>query len=172
MSGLPGLYIRKSKLKRAEEEAADVQQITADGIKYLSTYFAQPFPFPKYDVVLIPELAYGGMEHAGATFLREDSVLFPFQPSSADRLRRAQLIFHETAHQWFGDLVTMRWFDDLWLKEGFANFMAAKATAELLPEFDAWNAFRALKTSAYRTDVTRGTTAIWQPLTMAEAQRA
>ncbi len=114
--------------------------------------------------MLVPEFAYGGMEHAGAIFLREDSVLFPFAPSDADRLRRAQLIFHEAAHQWFGDLVTMRWFDDLWLKEGFANLMAAKAAADLLPEHDAWNAFRALKTAAYRTDETRGTTPIWQAL--------
>ena len=158
------LFVRRSRLDKARQEADEVLRLTHLGKEYFADYFAQPFPFPKYDLVLIPELAYGGMEHAGATVLREDSVLFPFQPSSADRLRRAQLIFHETAHQWFGDLVTMRWFDDLWLKEGFANFMAAKATATLLPEFDAWNAFRALKTSAYRTDVTRGTTAIWQPL--------
>jgi aminopeptidase N len=158
------LLVRRSRLEKAQQEADEVLRLTRLGKDYFADYFAQPFPFPKYDLVLIPELAYGGMEHAGATFLREDSVLFPFQPSSADRLRRAQLIFHETVHQWFGDLVTMRWFDDLWLKEGFANFMAAKATAALLPEFDAWNAFRALKTSAYRTDLTRGTTAIWQPL--------
>src|SRR5207237_4521685 len=62
------------------------------------------------------------------------------------------------------DLVTMRWFDDLWLKEGFANFMAAKATEALLPEFPAWSAFHALKVTAYRTDVTRGTTPIFQAL--------
>ena len=96
-------------------------------------YFGFPFPFPKHDLVLVPEFPYGGMEHAGATFLREESVLFPFEPAAADRLRRAQLLLHETSHQWFGDLVTMRWFDDLWLKEGFANFMAAKATAALAP---------------------------------------
>jgi aminopeptidase N len=104
------------------------------------------------------------MEHAGASFLREDSVLFPSDPSDYDHMRRANLIFHETSHQWFGDLVTMRWFDDLWLKEGFANYMAAKASAALLPQYPAWNAFHALKTSAYRTDVTRGTTAIYQPI--------
>ena len=158
------LFVRRSRLERARQEADEVFRLTRQSEAYFADYFAQPFPFAKYDLVLIPELAYGGMEHAGATFLREDSVLFPFQPAAADRLRRAQLIFHETAHQWFGDLVTMRWFDDLWLKEGFANFMAAKATAALLPEFDAWNAFRALKTAAYRTDATRGTTPIWQSL--------
>lgn len=79
--GLPGLYVRKSKLEKAEAEAAAVQQITADGIKYLSDYFAQPFPFPKYDMVMLPGFAYGGMEHAGATFLREESILFRTAPT-------------------------------------------------------------------------------------------
>jgi aminopeptidase N len=172
-AGPTRLFVRRSRTEQAQQEADEVLRLARLAATYFADYFAQPFSFAKYDMVLIPELPYGGMEHAGATFLREDSVLFPFQPSSADRLRRAQLIFHETAHQWFGDLVTMRWFDDLWLKEGFANFMAAKATAELLPQFDAWNAFRALKTSAYRTDVTRGTTAIWQPLAnLADAKSA
>jgi aminopeptidase N len=158
------MFVRRSRAERARQEAVEVFRLTREGTAWLADYFARAFPFAKYDLVLIPELAYGGMEHAGATFLREDSVLFPFQPSQLDRLRRAQLIFHETAHQWFGDLVTMRWFDDLWLKEGFANFMAAKVAAALLPELDAWNAFRATKLAAYRTDVTLGTTPIWQPL--------
>lgn len=74
--GLPGLYVRKSQFQRARNEAPEVQEIAAQGIKYLSSYFAQPFPFPKYDMVLIPGFAYGGMEHAGSTFLREESVLF------------------------------------------------------------------------------------------------
>jgi aminopeptidase N len=158
------LLVRRSQLERARGEAEEVLRLHRLGRGGLETYFAQPYPYGKLDIVLIPELAYGGMEHAGAIFLREDGVLFPFEPSAADRLRRAQLIFHELAHQWFGDLVTMRWFDDLWLKEGFANLMAAKAAAALLPEHDAWNAFRALKAAAYRTDETRGTTPIWQAL--------
>jgi aminopeptidase N len=113
------------------------------------------------------------MEHAGATFLNEERVLFPAPPSAQDLLRRAQLVFHETSHQWFGDLVTMRWFDDLWLKEGFANFMAAKATEALMPGYDAWIAFHALKTGAVRTDATQGTTAIRYPLkNLADAKSA
>jgi aminopeptidase N len=133
-------------------------------VDWFAGYFGFPFPFPKHDLVLVPEFPYGGMEHAGATFLREDSVLFPSEPTAADRLRRTQLLFHETSHQWFGDLVTMRWFDDLWLKEGFANLMAAKATAAIAPEYGVWNAFHQLKVSAYRTDATEGTTPIWQRL--------
>jgi aminopeptidase N len=158
------LLVRRSQRSRAIEHAGEVLRLNRESMAFFTREFDHPFPFAKYDLVLIPELAYGGMEHAGATFLSEQAVLFPSAPSRADLLRRASLVFHETSHQWFGDLVTMRWFDDLWLKEGFANFMAAKAAAAIVPELEPWSAFHALKTSAYRTDVTRGTTAIWQPL--------
>jgi aminopeptidase N len=165
VAGLPGLYVRQSKLKRAEEEAAAVQQITADGRKYLSDYFAQPFPFPKYDLVMIPGFAYGGMEHAGATFLREDSILFRIAPTHSDRLNRDILLLHELTHQWFGDLVTMRWFDDLWLKEGFANYMAYHALADLKPNDNVWKRFyQAMKPAAYAIDSTQGTTPIYQDI--------
>ncbi|HEY6863455.1 MAG TPA: M1 family aminopeptidase [Burkholderiales bacterium] len=158
------LFVRRSRAERASREAGDVLEQNARALDWLAEYFDRPFPFAKYDLVLVPEFAYGGMEHAGAGFLREESVLFPSEPNENDRLRRAQLLFHEATHQWFGDLVTMKWFDDLWLKEGFANFMAAKATEALLPKDPAWTAFHALKVTAYRTDVTRGTTPIFQPL--------
>jgi aminopeptidase N len=163
--GLPGLYVRKSKLQKAEAEAEAVQQITADGIKYLSDYFAQPFPFPKYDMVLIPGFAYGGMEHAGATFLREESILFRTAPTHSDRLNRDILLLHELTHQWFGDLVTMRWFDDLWLKEGFAQFMAYHALNSLKPNENVWKRFyQAIKPAAYAIDSTQGTTPIYQDI--------
>lgn len=163
--GLPGLYVRKSQFSRAQPEAADVQQIAAEGIKYLSSYFAQPFPFPKYDMVLIPGFAYGGMEHAGATFLREESVLFRTAPTHIDRLGRDILVLHELTHQWFGDLVTMRWFDDLWLKEGFAQYMAYQALASLKPNDAIWKRFyESIKPGAYEIDSTQGTTPIYQDI--------
>src|SRR6266853_732418 len=163
-AGPTRLWVRRSRLARAREEAPEVLRLNREAMQWFARYFGFRFPFPKYDLVLVPELAYGGMEHAGATFLREEAVLFPSAPNETDILARAQLIFHETSHQWFGDLVTMRWFDDLWLKEGFANFMAAKAAEVLLPGQAVWNAFHALKTAAYRTDVTEGTTPIYRPL--------
>lgn len=167
------LFVRRSRAAKAQEHAPEVLRLNRASMTFFASYFGHRFPFAKYDLVLVPEFPYGGMEHAGATFLNEERVLFPAPPSAADLLRRAQLIFHETSHQWFGDLVTMRWFDDLWLKEGFANFMAAKATEALAPEFDAWSAFHALKTSAVRTDATRGTTAIRYPLSnLADAKSA
>jgi len=158
------LFVRRSRLERAKAHAGEVLRLNRESTAYFAKYFARKFPFAKYDLVLVPEFPYGGMEHAGATFLNEERVVFPAPPSATDLLRRAQLIFHETSHQWFGDFVTMRWFDDLWLKEGFANFMAAKATEAVAPEFDAWTAFHMLKLSAVRTDATRGTTAIRYPL--------
>jgi len=167
------LFVRRSRLEAAKAHVGEVLRLNREATAYFERYFAHKFPFAKYDLVLLPEFPYGGMEHAGATFLNEERVLFPALPSATDLLRRAQLIFHETSHQWFGDLVTMRWFDDLWLKEGFANFMAAKATEALLPEFDAWTAFHALKLSAVRTDTTRGTSAIRYPLqNLADAKSA
>lgn len=163
--GMPGLYVRQSKLNKAEEEAPEVQQIAAQGIQYLAGYFAQPFPFPKYDMVMIPGFAYEGMEHAGATFLREESVLFRTAPTHSDLLNRDILLLHELTHQWFGDLTTMRWFDDLWLKEGFAQYMAYHALAYLKPTENIWKRFyQAIKPAAYAIDSTKGTTPIYQDI--------
>ena len=159
----PTIYVRKSQLARAQQEAPQVQQMAARGIAYLSDYFAQPFPFPKYDLVLIPGFPFGGMEHAGATFLNEDGVLFRSTPTASDYFRRNILVLHETCHQWFGDLVTMRWFDDLWLKEGFAQYMAYKALAHLEPGSNPWKHFyEDIKPLAYGIDETQGTTPIFQ----------
>jgi aminopeptidase N len=159
----PTLYVRKSQFTRAQEEAPQVQQITARGIAYLSDYFAQPFPFPKYDLVLIPGFPFGGMEHAGETFLNEDGVLFRSTPTQSDYFRRNILVLHETCHQWFGDMVTMRWFDDLWLKEGFAQYMAYKALEQLGPASNPWKHFyEDIKPLAYGIDETQGTTPIFQ----------
>src|SRR4029077_2414636 len=121
--------------------------------------------FPKYDMVMIPGFAYGGMEHAGATFLREESILLRTAPTHSDRLNRDILLLHELTHQWFGDLVTMRWFDDLWLKEGFAQYMAYHALNALKPNENVWKRFyQAIKPAAYAIDSTKGTTPIYQEI--------
>ncbi len=159
------LFVRQSQVERARKELGEVFLLNRNGLDFFARYFDYKFPFPKYDLVLIPEFAYGGMEHAGATFLREEGVLFPSDPTANDRAARAELMLHEAAHQWFGDLVTMRWFDDLWLKEGFATFMAYKASERLLPETSAWKVFyQRTKPAAYATDVTKGTTPIFQEI--------
>jgi len=163
--GMPAAYARQSVVERATPEVARLERVTARGMDYFADYFAQPFPFPKYDTVLIPGLAYGGMEHAGATFLREESVLFRTAPTNTDLLRRDILVLHELAHQWFGDLVTMRWFDDLWLKEGFAQYMAFHALDSFEPGEDLWKRFyESIKPAAYAIDSTAGTTPIYQDI--------
>jgi aminopeptidase N len=167
------LFVRKSKKERAEQELEEVVRINREGVKFFEEYFGHRFPFPKYDIILVPEFAYGGMEHAGATFLREEGVLFPSDPTAADLAARAEVILHEAAHQWFGDLVTMRWFDDLWLKEGFATFMAYKAFERVMPQLDAWKVFHLrTKPLAYLTDVTKGTTPIWQEIANLSAAKS
>ena len=164
-AGLPGLYVRRSQAAKAQTEAEEVQTVTQQGIAYLSKFFARPFPFQKYDEVLIPGFAYGGMEHAGATFLREESVLFRSAPTHSDHLNRDILLLHELTHQWFGDLTTMRWFDDLWLKEGFAQYMAYQALDAMAPKENVWKRFYlSIKPAAYGIDGTKGTTPIYQDI--------
>jgi aminopeptidase N len=167
------IYVRKSKVEQARKEILEVYRLHRDCLAFLADYFDYKYPFPKYDIVILPEFAYGGMEHAGATFLREERILFPTDPTANDLAARAELICHEAAHQWFGDLVTMRWFDDLWLKEGFATFMAYKAIEKILPQENAWKVFyQRTKPGAYTTDVTKGTTPIFQEITNLSAAKS
>jgi aminopeptidase N len=105
------------------------------------------------------------MEHAGATFFNEDTILFRTVPTVNDYNRRSETVLHELAHQWFGDLVTMRWFDDLWLKEGFAQYMAYHTLAEMEPPAAVWKRFyQSIKPLAYAIDSTHGTTPIYQQI--------
>jgi len=168
-----GLFVRRSKAEAARRELEAVFRLNREGVRFFEDYFARPFPFPKYDLVVIPEFPFRGMEHAGATFLREETIIFPSDPTANDLWSRADVMLHEAAHQWFGDLVTMEWFDDLWLKEGFATFMSSKAVEKLLPEFDAWKVFYLrTKPLAYETDVTKGTTPIWQEIANLSAAKS
>lgn len=172
-AGVPLRWIvRRSQAEKLTEHLPEVSKLTADGMSHLVSYFDHRFPFSKYDQVLLPGFAYGGMEHAGATFLREDAIIFRTTPTKGDKAGRASLILHELAHQWFGDLVTMKWFDDLWLKEGFANFMAYHAMASIYNEpglsddrraAEVWRRFyQRHKPLAYGIDSTPGTTPIYQ----------
>ncbi len=167
------IYVRKSQAEKFKQQEKEVFRLNREGVKFLESYFDYKFPFPKYDLVLIPEFPFGGMEHAGATFLRESSVIFPSEPTKNDYVSRANVIFHEAAHQWFGDTVTMKWFDDLWLKEGFAEFMAYKTMEKVLPEYNAWKIFyERNKQAAYLTDSTRGTTPIYQEIANLSAAKS
>ena len=158
-----GLYARRSLAR--EVDADTLMRSNRDALAWLERYFAAPFPFAKYDVLLAPAFPFGGMEHVGAVFYNENSFVFREAPTLNERLSRKATTYHEVAHQWFGDLVTMRWFDDLWLKEGFSTYMAAKMQDELDPGSEAWKTFYLRnKPLAYGTDVTEGTVPVWQEL--------
>ena len=157
------LWVRASRLK--EVEADTLIAMNARALRWLGTYFGVPYPFGKYDLLLAPAFPFGGMEHPGAVFYNEESFIYRERPTTNQLLGRQATTYHEVAHQLFGDYVTMRWFDDLWLKEGFATFMAARVQDELAPSSNAWKTFYLRnKPVAYGTDATLGTTPVWQSL--------
>jgi len=157
------LYARQSR--RAEVDADTLIATNRRAAEWLEGFFGMPFPFAKMDALLAPAFPFGGMEHVGAIFYNESQFVFREPPTLTQRLGRNATIYHEVAHQWFGDLVTMRWFDDLWLKEGFSTYMAARMQDELDPGSGAWKTFYLRnKPLAYATDATRGTTPVWQEL--------
>jgi aminopeptidase N len=157
------VYIRKSRAKEADADT--LLMLTHRAVTWMEGYFARPYPFEKVDFLLAPAFPFGGMEHPGAIFFNENSFIFRERPTLARRLGRFSTILHEVAHQWFGDLVTMKWFDDLWLKEGFATYMAAKAQYSLDSTTGAWKTFyQSNKPAAYGVDQTAGTNSLWQQL--------
>jgi aminopeptidase N len=157
------MYVRASRAHEAEPDSLIAANARAR--RWLAGYFDFAYPWPKLDFVLAPAFPFGGMEHPGAIFYNENSFIFRERATRPQRISREATIYHEVAHQWFGDLVTMRWFDDLWLKEGFATYMAAKMRASLEPQSNAWETFYLQnKPAAYAVDRTEGTTPIWQSL--------
>jgi len=150
------------KVARNREAIFDLHWAAID---WLEEYTGIAYPFQKIGFVLIPPFQYGGMEHPGAVTYRASSLFLEESATQGQVLGRASLIAHETAHMWFGDLVTMRWFDDVWTKEVFANFMAAKIVHPSFPEVNHDLRFvLAHHPSAYGVDRTRGANAIRQPL--------
>ena len=151
-----------AKVARNREAIFDLH---AAAIEWLERYTGIPYPFGKFDFVLIPSFQFGGMEHPGSIFYNASSLLLDPSATTNQKLGRASLIAHETAHMWFGDLVTMRWFDDVWMKEVFANFMAAKIVNPSFPEINHELRFLyAHYPAAYDVDRTAGTNAIRQRL--------
>jgi aminopeptidase N len=140
-------------------------ELHAAALVWMEDYTGIPYPFQKFDFALIPTFQYGGMEHVGAIQYRASTLLLDESPSDSKRLNRASLIAHETAHMWFGDLVTMRWFNDVWTKEVFANFMAAKIVNPSFPEINhRLNFLVDLYPGAYSVDRTSGANPIRQDL--------
>ena len=118
-------------------------------LDYFNNYFGIPYPLDKLDHIAVPDFAAGAMENWGAITYREAALLFDETSSSANTKQRiAEIIAHEMAHMWFGDLVTMEWWDDLWLNESFASWMGNKAVDTLFPEWDMWTQFLLEDTNA------------------------
>jgi aminopeptidase N len=137
----------------------------ASALEWLERYTGIPYPFGKFDVLLVPSFQFGGMEHPGATFYNASGLMLDESATQNQLLERASTIAHETAHMWFGDLVTMRWFTDVWMKEVFANFMAAKIVNPSFPRVNHDLRFLfAHYPAAYDVDRTSGTNAIRQAL--------
>ncbi|MEO5874460.1 MAG: aminopeptidase N, partial [Streptosporangiaceae bacterium] len=145
-----GIYCRSSLAEHLDHEA--IFDVTKKGFEYFERVFDQPYPFGKYDQLFVPEFNAGAMENAGCVTFLEDYV-FRSRVTDAAYERRAETILHEMAHMWFGDLVTMRWWDDLWLNESFATYMSVLCLSEATQWTGAWTTFANMeKAWAYRQD--------------------
>ncbi|NDZ99527.1 aminopeptidase N, partial [Streptomyces sp. SID10116] len=133
-------------------DADDVFLVTKQGLDFFHDNFDYPYPFGKYDQAFVPEYNLGAMENPGLVTFREEFI-FRGKVTQASYERRANVILHEMAHMWFGDLVTMRWWDDLWLKESFADFMGSFSMVEATRFTNGWITFaNNRKAWAYRAD--------------------
>lgn len=159
------MYYRETDSAKIDRNQDEVFELHAKSLTWLEKYTGIPYPFGKFDFVLIPSFQYGGMEHPGSIFYNESALFLDENASVNKRMARASVIAHESAHMWFGDLVTMDWFNDVWLKEVFANFMAAKIVHPSFPEINHELRFLlAHYPAAYEVDRSSGTNPILQPL--------
>ena len=145
-----GLFCRKSLAEFMDAERLFTE--TKQGFGFYHNNFGVPYAFGKYDQLFVPEFNAGAMENAGAVTFLEDYV-FRSKVTRASYERRAETVLHEMAHMWFGDLVTMQWWDDLWLNESFATFASVLCQAEATEYTEAWTTFANVEKSwAYRQD--------------------
>ena len=159
------MFHRETDAKKVARNREAVFDLHASALDWLEQYTEIPYQFWKFDFVLVPSFQFGGMEHPGAIFYNAASVLLDESATENQTLGRASLIAHETSHMWFGDLVTMRWFNDVWMKEVFASFMAGKIVNPSFPKVNHELRFLAANyPGAYSVDRTAGTHPIRQEL--------
>lgn len=158
------IYHRETDPKRVAQCPAIADEVF-DALEWQERYTGVPYPFAKYDLIILPGFQFGGMEHTGATLYADRRMFLDEHPTLNDRLGRSALIAHETAHMWFGDYVTMEWFDDVWTKEVFANYFASRIVEPLYPEVNhRLNFIRDYIPAAYAEDRTAGANPIKQRL--------
>ncbi|MBA3989609.1 MAG: aminopeptidase N [Propionibacteriales bacterium] len=145
-----GIFLRQSLVPHLDHD--DIFEVTKQGFAYFEGAFDMAYPFGKYDQLFVPEYNMGAMENAGCVTFR-DEYIYRSRQTQAAYQGRANTILHEMAHMWFGDLVTMKWWDDLWLNESFAEWASHEACTDATKYSEAWTNFcNARKTWAYRQD--------------------
>ena len=146
-----GIYCRKSLADKLD--AAEIFTLTKQGFDYFEKVFGLAYPFEKYDQIAVVDFNWGAMENSGAVTFREDLLVFRSKVTERMYSARANIILHEMAHMWFGNMVTMKWWDDLWLNESFAEWSSHLASAEGTKFIQSWTEFNSeRKNWAYRQD--------------------
>ena len=157
-------YHRETDPKKVAQ-LNDIFEQVASSLHWLEDYTDVPYPFAKYSFIILPGFQYGGMEHTGATLYNDNSMFLSEHPTLDEELARTKLIAHETAHMWFGDFVTMDWFNDVWTKEVFANYFAACIVEPLFPSVNhSLNWIKTYTAASLSEDRTLGSNSIRQPL--------
>lgn len=156
--GLPfGWHARRSLAAELDRQAPELTRITTDCFDHYTQVFNEPYPFDSYDQVMVPGQNWGALETPGCVTFR-DEFLFRGEPSALQRQSRAMVIAHEMAHMWFGDLVTMKWWEDSWLNESFADYMGYQVAAVAAGYSDSWTACaQTRKPQGFRADALRST---------------
>jgi puromycin-sensitive aminopeptidase len=166
-----GKPIRVWALKGKEQMGDFAHRYTARLLPWYEEYFDAPYHFDKYDQAAVPGFAAGAMENSGLVLYRQHYLLMDPQTASWQAEKNiAHVVAHETAHMWFGNLVTMKWWDDLWLNEAFAEWVSHKALDSLSPDYNIWNDFQGGRNAALAVDALESTHPIYSPVqTPAEA---
>lgn len=164
---IPGMSIpgRVITVQGQSGLTGETVRMTPPLLKALEAYFGRPYPYEKLDLLAVPEYWYGAMENAGAITFRDNILLIdPKTANDEQRRRLAEITAHELAHMWFGDLVTMQWWDDMWLNESFASWMGDKITQQVYPQFGSGIQTVNGRERALVTDARPSTRAIRQPV--------